>query len=197
MVNDKTFQKAKRVFWFFIFFSAFLWLIPFLIRIFFIDFDIIEPIPKIVVIQKTTVVSQISQQLVEGNKFYAFGLVFWNNLKVCIISIVGAAMFGIATVYNLVQNGFYTGDVMINIYESGLPINEILKHTLPHSIELFGFWLSGAIGFSLVKIIIDFIRTNTIPSKRFVVFLGKNAFLIFLTILLASYIEVYISISKL
>jgi len=85
-------------------------------------------------------------------------------------------MFGIVTLINLVVNGFITADTFATIYNNGMEVSKILKYTLPHCFELIGVWFSGAIGFSLVKIIIDFIRTNTTPSKRFVVFFGKECF---------------------
>jgi len=125
------FNHGKRAFWLFCLISACLWLIPFFIRIFFIDFGDIEPLTKTAGPQEPNVIYQIIQQLDEGNTFYAFSLVFWNNLKVCIINIVGGAMLGIMTIISLLQNGFFTADVMSNVYHTGMSVSEILKHTLP------------------------------------------------------------------
>ena len=188
-------KQEKRTFWLFFLLSACLWLIPFLMRIFVIDFGNIEPLPKITETQAPSAISKITQEFVEGNKLSAFGLMFWNNIKVCIINVVGGAMLGIITTISLLQNGFFTGDVMSNVYNSGMPVNEIIKHTLPHSIELIGAWLSGATGFSFAKIIIDYMRGKAMPCKRFIKFLGYNALIVLLITLIAAFIEVYISVS--
>lgn len=190
-------KQGKRAFWFFFLLSACLWLIPFFVRVYFIDLGGIESLPKEEGLQPHTpnAVTQITQQLNEGNKFYAFSLMFWNNIKVCIINIVGGAMLGIITTISLLQNGFFTADVMSNVYHNGMAVKDIIKHTLPHSVELLGAWLSGAIGFSFAKIIIDYMRGKAMPCKRFIKFLAHNALIVLLITLIAAFIEVYISVS--
>jgi hypothetical protein len=69
-----------------------------------------------------------------------------------------------------------------------MSIISILKVTLPHSFELIGFWLSGAIGFCIAWNIVQFIRgkkilfsynslniRNIIPIKEnFLLFFHKS-----------------------
>lgn len=197
MRNDD-FLKSKRAFWLFCLLSAALWIIPFFIRIFLIDCDDIGLVPQpkeTVQSEVHNIVTEIVRKIETGNRFSAFGVMFWNNFKVCIINMIGGVMLGIVTVFSLLQNGFFTADAMINVYNSGMPINTIIKHTLPHSIELIGAWLSGAIGFSFAKSIIDFMRGKGMLTIQFLKFLGINAFVILIITLIAAYLEVYVSMS--
>jgi uncharacterized membrane protein SpoIIM required for sporulation len=175
-----------------------LWIIPFIIRIFLIDFGTFESVQlpeKIEQSEVQNVAKEIVQKLEAGNRFSAFSLMFWNNFKVCIIHMVGGVMLGIVTAVSLLQNGFFTADIMTNIYYSGMPVSAIMKHTLPHSMEIIGAWLSGAIGFSFAKIIIDYMGGKGVPILRFIKFLGINFFAVLLITLIAAYMEVYVSMS--
>lgn len=189
----KTFSHGKRAFWLFCLLSVNLWLIAFLIRILFVDNEYFIP-PETSELQVFDNFFKVAQQLDEGNKFNAFSSIFWNNLKICLFNIAGGAMFGIATIISLLQNGFFTADVFCILYNNGISVNEILKHTLPHSVELIASWLSGAIGFCFAKLIIDYLREKALPNDRFIVFMGFNSLIIVITTLIAALIEVYISV---
>ncbi|MBD3377820.1 hypothetical protein GF406_22515 [candidate division KSB1 bacterium] len=192
---SQNFSHSKRVFWIFCLLSACFWLAPFCIRIFLVDFENSVPLPETTEPQGNNILFQIKQYLDAGKKFDAFGLIFWNNLQVCVLNMVGGAMLGIITMISLLQNGFFTADVMSNVYYSNISVNEIVQHTLPHSIELIGIWISGAIGFSFAKTMIDFMRGKSLPSKQFMKFIGYHFLIMLLIILTAAYIEVYISAS--
>lgn len=189
---------SRRIFWLFCVLSACLWLIPFFFRIFYVDF--VDPkdfgiSPKTTQSQAPNVISQVICQLDEGHKFSAFGLIFWNNLKVCILNIAGGAMLSIMTIINLLKNGLFTGNILSSVYHNGMDISVILKHTLPHSIELLGTWLSGAIGFNFTKIIIDYMRGKGVPEKRHVKFLVTNTLVVLFITFFSAFIEVYVSMS--
>jgi uncharacterized membrane protein SpoIIM required for sporulation len=194
-MTTKNFSHDKRAFWIFCLLSACFWLAPFLIRIFLVDFENSVSLPETTEPQENNVIYQIKQYLDEGKKIYAFGLIFWNNLQVCVLNMGGGAMLGMITIVSLLQNGFFTADMMSNVYHSNISVSEILQHTLPHSIELIGIWISGAIGFSFAKIIIDYMRGKALPNKQFIKFIGYHFFVMLLIILTAAYIEVYISAS--
>jgi len=140
-------------------------------------------------------IDDIIQLLNEGNRKDAFVLIFINNIKGCLLNIVGGVVLGLGTFFNLVFNGFGSADMFVASYEAGLSINEILKATLPHSFELLGFWLSGGMGFYFAWSIIQFIRKNESFSSHFYKQMGVCAIIVFILILSAAYVEAYISTS--
>ncbi|MDR0604225.1 MAG: stage II sporulation protein M [Bacteroidales bacterium] len=126
------------------------WLLPFLVRIFFVE------MPEINVNKIENSMTKIMQSLTNGDRCVAFGIIFKNNLKGCILNIVGGAMLGLGTLINILFNGFFSADIFVFSYKAGMDITSILRVTLPHSFELIGFWLSGAIGFYIAWNIIQF-----------------------------------------
>jgi uncharacterized membrane protein SpoIIM required for sporulation len=70
-----------------------------------------------------------------------------------------------------------------------------LKVTLPHSFELIGFWLSGAIGFYITWDIIQFMRGKGTFTSHFYKRTGVYSLAVFFIILAAAYVEAYISTS--
>ena len=189
-------NKKNRIFFVYFIISILLWFLPFIVRILFIDTTNSSVIPELN--QQHTAIdiaSEIKDYLLNNDKLSAFCLVFFNNLKVCFINIFGGFLLGLGTISNLVINGFYTADVFATLYENGMSINKILMHTLPHSIELVGIWISGAIGLKIAKIIINMMRNNTIPTYQTIKLLTLSASIMTLIILIAAYIETYISAS--
>lgn len=140
------------------------------------------------------VVSDITVHLLKNDRWSVFCLIFINNLKVCIVNITGGVMLGVVTFTNLVINGFLAADTFMSLHNNGMKVGKILEHTLPHSIELVGIWLSGAIGFSITMVIIDLMRGKEMPSILFFRTLSKIALVTILIILFAAFIETYISI---
>jgi uncharacterized membrane protein SpoIIM required for sporulation len=140
-------------------------------------------------------INRLTGLLSDGNNFEAFKLIFLNNSKGCLINIAGGFLFGFGTVINLAVNGFFLSDIFVSSYYNGVSIASILKVTLPHSIELVGFWLSGAIGFYIVWIMIKSIKDNSFPPLKSYL---KLVYLIITTeliILVAAFIEAYISVN--
>ena len=108
---------------------------------------------------------------------------------------LGGVLLSVATVINLLINGFAAADVFRTAYDSGVPLVSILKTTLPHSFELVGFWLSGMIGFMISWQLIRLMK----GKKAFTTYIIKRMciLLIVMTILIlsAAYVEAYISIN--
>jgi uncharacterized membrane protein SpoIIM required for sporulation len=169
------------------------WLLPFLIRIFFVEMPEIN-VDKIEN-QPENLMTKIMQSLIDDDKYTAFTLIFKNNLKGCILNIIGGVMLGIGTLFNILFNGFFSADIFVSSYKAGLSITSILKVTLPHSFELIGFWLSGAIGFYIAWNMIQFMRGTNSFSSHFYKQVGIGSAVVFIIILLAAYIEAYISTS--
>jgi uncharacterized membrane protein SpoIIM required for sporulation len=126
-----------------------------------------------------------------------FLLIFKNNLKGCLVNIFGGIMLGLGTLMNLIYNGFFSADVFKSSFDAGLSLSEILKVTLPHSFELIGFWLSGAIGFYIAWHLLQLMRGKESLPKGFYKTVGTGAALVFVIIFVAAYVEAYISVNQL
>jgi uncharacterized membrane protein SpoIIM required for sporulation len=186
--------------WIFCIVSFACWLLPFAIRIFFVE------IPEITLEQlyqqtKTkvqhNVIQETTQLLSARDRHGAFMLIFKNNMKGCILNIVGGALLGLGTLFNLMFNGFFSADMFTSSYEAGLSISAILKVTLPHSFELIGFWLSGALGLRIAWNVLQSMRGRGGFTIGFYKQLGGGVVVIFSIIFAAAYVEAYISISQL
>jgi uncharacterized membrane protein SpoIIM required for sporulation len=182
--------------WIFYIVSFACWLLPFAVRVFFVELPEISPeqleqLPK----EQHNAAQEVILLLSTGNKDGAFWAIFKNNLKGCIINIAGGVFFGLGTLFNLMFNGFFSADAFASSYQSGLSIETILKVTLPHSFELIGFWLSGAIGFYIAWNIMQFMRGKGTFTRHFYKRTGIYSLAVFLIILAAAYVEAYISTS--
>jgi uncharacterized membrane protein SpoIIM required for sporulation len=178
---------------FFLILSFIIWSFPFILRIFF--WEIPENDMGIEDNYQESIEVKITKMFEKGNLWPAFLLIFSNNIKSCIINIFGGVMFGLATLLNLFINGFYSADMFVRSYKAGLSIKTIFKITLPHSFELIGFWLSGAIGFYIAWNIIQFMRGKESFTVRFYKQVGFYSLAVFFIILAAAYVEAYISTS--
>ncbi len=173
--------------------SFLLWLIPFCARIpMNISYENVTDANK----TENNALTNIQKAMETGNND-AFVLVFKNNIKTCIINICGGVSLGICTIINLVYNGFVTSDMFVISYESGFPITSILKTTLPHSFELIGFWVSGAMGLMIAYHLILFMRGREENLRVSVKQMAILAVIVFLTTLCAAYVETHISINML
>lgn len=186
--------KNAKCFWIFFLISSCIWITSLLIRLFCISSQDLQPLLELSKAHQDPTINKLIHLLNNGNKFSAFIFVFWNNLKVCIFCIAGGVTLNILTIVTLAQNGFFTADIIMNSYENGISVNELLKHTLPHSFEIVGIWLSGAIGFCFTKILVDYITNEKAPKKKFIRLLNYQFLLIFVITLAAALIETYVSI---
>lgn len=191
MLHYNNSLKARRLFLFFLFFSFLFWFVPFMLRLFLINGVEIENNTQV---KCLNVVSDITKCLLKNDRWSAFCLIFSNNLKVCIINIVGGVMLGIVTLINLVVNGFIAADTFATIHNNGMEVSKILKYTLPHCFELLGVWLSGAIGLCIAKVVFNYMKDNKLPTYHSFKFIGKCFIVVVIIILVAAFIEAYVSI---
>jgi len=191
MLHYNNSLRTRRLFLVFLFLSFLFWVLPFVLRLFLINEVKIEDDTDV---KGLKVVSDITECLLKNDRWSAFCLIFSNNLKVCIVNIAGGAMFGIVTLINLVVNGFITADTFATIHNNGMEVSKILKYTLPHSFELIGIWLSGAIGFYIAKVVFDYMKGTELPTSHSFKFIGKCFICVVIIILVAAFIEAYVSI---
>lgn len=175
--------------------SFLIWLLPFCIRLLLnISYENISPTD---IAKEKTVTSLIFDAVESHRNYEAFIIVFENNIKSCAINICGGVLLGVSTVFNLAINGFTTADVFVGSYASGFSVANIVKTTLPHSFELIGFWLSGAIGLIIAWQFLQFMREREDFTVTFIKQIGVLSFAVFVIILFAAYVETYISVNML
>jgi|SRR5690606_12698926 len=110
------------------------------------------------------------------------------NLQVCLVNILGGFTFGLTTILNLIYNGFVFSFLLKLIYVVNL---KYFANLLPHSCEVVGFVISGAVGLELGYFFYKTINkkhTNLNHSK-----IITKTFLSVSIIILFSFVEVYIS----
>lgn len=133
-----------------------------------------------------------SGTLQEKNNFELLKIILVNNIILLLLNISGAATFGITSLASLLTNGYISGAFMNSVEAKSISISDILKHTLPHSIEFIGFWISSGVGFAFAYYTFLFIFYNK-TYKGVFRFLTLLSFISLLIIILAAFIEVYIS----
>ena len=178
----------------FIILSFLLWFIPFFSRITMnISYDSLPVLNDM----SNSPLSILYTALKNSDSDEAFLLVFKNNIKSCLINVCGGVSLGVCTIVNLAYNGFATSDMFVVSYQSGFSLSDILKTTLPHSFELIGFWLSGAMGLMIAYRLLLFMRGREDISKDFLKQMCIMAFIVFVTTLCAAYVETHISVNML
>ena len=189
-------KKSNKRFYLFVAIAFVIWLIPFFIRLllFGTDFSIETDKLHEKGISNNKVIEELVNSLDEDNKSKAFILIFKNNIIGCIINIVGGVLLGIGTIMNLTVNGFASSDVLVYSYNRGLSVREILNVTLPHSFELIGFWISGAMGLNIAWRIILFMQNKKDIDFKFYKEVAIQFLGVFIIILLAAYVEAYVTI---
>ena len=73
-------------------------------------------------------------------------------------------------------------------------LNNILKTTFSHSFELIGFWVSGAIGLSIAWKLIQFMCGKEMITIQFYKQIVLWIVAVFVIILVAAFVEAYISV---
>lgn len=175
-----------------------MWILLFALRIFVIempqiDMEKLQQLPNV----ENKAAQETLQHFSVGNKQAAFVSIFTNNIKSCILNILGGAFLGLSTMINLAFNGFAFADIMVSIHSAGMSIRDILRTTLPHSFELIGTWLSGGIGFYIAWLIICFMQGKESFTPKICKLIGMYSIVVFLIILLAAYVEAFITSKQL
>lgn len=168
--------------------SILLWLIPFIGRLLMGEQDLSQ-MPEM----PNVLMQSMNDAYIKNDSYTMFLIIAKNNLYGCATNILGGILLSIPTIANLVINGFASSDMFETIHSNGMSIHDILKMTLPHSIELIGFWMSGAIGFMisfrLLKMMKDQIDFNIKSFGKLLTMCSA----VFVIIVVAAYIEAYVS----
>lgn len=193
-----------------------LWALPFFVRMFVIDTADLHPVKeqeraaedtiysamadnivnKEEAPAEDTFVSEVNTLMNNGELSKVFYMIFSNNIKGCFVNIMGGFTLGITTAFNMLFNGFSASDIFTTVAESDMGISGVLETTLPHSFELIGFWLSGAIGLSITWQLIRFMRGRDIFNMLYVRQLVLATIIMTVLILGAAYVETYVSLNN-
>lgn len=119
-----------------------------------------------------------------------------NNFKVITINFTGLGTLGFSTLVNLFSNGYLAGNVVLYAHRKGLYTKEIFALVLPHSIELWAFWLSGGIGIALGLMTFRLLKGLYPRSSEMLCVFILSVYSYLLT-LIAGLCEVYITLRKL
>lgn len=87
-----------------------------------------------------------------------------NNSRVIIQIGFGLITAGITTIVSLIINGFTIGGVFGFIFKSGFSVSQILRVTLPHSLELVGIWLAASVGLQGIPYALRVVIRGQYPS---------------------------------
>lgn len=122
---------------------------------------------------------------------------FWsiagNNLSVALINIAGGFSLGIVSLLNTFYNGSVLG-YAFSVAGNDLPVTVILRHLLPHAIEIVGIILSCSLGLYLGFYQFGAVFLNRKPRFNYKgLMLQGGVTLIILVV--AAYLEVYVSLS--
>jgi uncharacterized membrane protein SpoIIM required for sporulation len=126
-------------------------------------------------------------------KFELLWAIAGNNISVGLINICGGLSMGIVSLLNTFYNGAVLG-YAFSVAGDNFPIVVILRHVLPHAIEIAAIILSCSLGLYLgLYIFKKFIlgRKDVFKYRRFVF----HSALTLIILLVAAVLEVYVSFS--
>ncbi|MCF0191108.1 MAG: stage II sporulation protein M [Marinilabiliaceae bacterium] len=179
--------------------SFVVWLIFFLLRLTIdIDYSVDNSCQTDEDMESSSVIANeqvIFEAISNGDDYSVFVMIFMNNIKGCIINILGGFLFSVGTFLNLAFNGFMMADTFRLAYDVGMDTEKILMTTLPHSFELLGFFLSGAIGMQITLEMIKLIKNKMCFTKRFFYDGLIQSLIVFVLIISAAFVEAYISVN--
>jgi uncharacterized membrane protein SpoIIM required for sporulation len=81
-----------------------LWSVPFLTRVIIGNINVEQGDGNAA---SGSIMERITGLLSENNNFGAFKLIFFNNIKGCVINILGGFYLGLGTFFNIIYNGFF------------------------------------------------------------------------------------------
>jgi len=116
--------------------------------------------------------------------------IFFNNLMLCALCVIGTLLFSLPTIVYLVYNGFIAGQIIFKSIEVA-GYSKTLAVSLPHSIEFVSLWLSAAFSFYLTP---QYYRLVVKEDSQIFTTLKSSKVLFFVIIILvaiAAFLESY------
>ena len=172
--------------------SILIWSIPFCIRIIYSK-EATYYTELVTVSDAESATEILFEKIQQKQLFDAFIMIFTNNSKGCLINISGGTLFSVITFINLCFNGYFMADTFVNNYYAGFKLENIIKTTLPHSFELVGFWISGAIGLMMTMKILSMMRGKKFYEDNFYKHMFVYTVVAVIIVFLAALVETYVS----
>ncbi len=187
-------ERLRSPFVCFLVLASLFWLLPFVARLCIMDIQPVDAFSFNSLFEGINMPGENTVLLLsEGNNKEAFENILTTNLKGCLLNVLGGTLLGLGTIINLAYNGFIMADMIVFSHNSGMSWNMILKLNLPHCFELIGFWISGGMGLYYAWQIICFIRQKESFTSSFYIMMGRCTVVFCFIILLAAYVESYIT----
>jgi uncharacterized membrane protein SpoIIM required for sporulation len=134
----------------------------------------------------------------EGDKnlpSFSVQTILFNNAFVYIkIVVYGLFSFGLYSGLFLFYNGYILGNYVALMQDYNIPGEIIAKAVLPHFLEYFSMWLSGAIGLSGIGIITNLMRNRELLAKKQIYFFLRVIGLIVICVVISAIVEVKLSL---
>lgn len=116
-----------------------------------------------------------------------------NNLKGCLFLILGFFLLGLSTFFILFYNGVILGEVSIASLEY-LSMIEVFLRIIPHGIlEIPAIIFASAVGFKSVTLLIASLRGKRLSIYEHLGAMGQLMLFAILLIVLAGFVEAYIT----
>ena len=109
----------------------------------------------------------------------------------------GVAFFGITPFLNLTMNGLVGGILVRQALAAGITWQEIMRYTLPHSIELLAVWLSGTAGLKGACFGYRFLWCGSLPDRWDAHFIAWAAGASAVIIVVAAWLEAHVRLKPL
>lgn len=131
--------------------------------------------------------------MMADSKSKSFCSIAGNNISVALINIGGGFSLGAISLLNTFYNGVVLG-YTLSVAADNFSFILIIRHLLPHAIEIVAIILSGSLGFYLGLFLLKKLIFGGDPVFEYQRFLVQ-AGLTLIILLVASVMEVYVSFS--
>jgi uncharacterized membrane protein SpoIIM required for sporulation len=116
-----------------------------------------------------------------------------NNISVILINISGGFSIGIVSLLNTFYNGVVLG-YAFSVAGENIPVDVILRHVLPHAIEIVAVILSCSLGFYMGVNLFKKLILGRKPIFAYRWFISQTV-LTLIIVVVAAILEVYVSLS--
>ena len=126
-----------------------------------------------------------------------FTTILDNNLRVTLLLLLGAFLFGTTTVLNLIYNGLYTALIIRNSFSNGINPLSVVLLVLPHGIfEIPAIIIAGAAGFKIPYEIVRYLagKKEQILTKDDIKEYLTLALISIILIVIAAWIEANVTL---
>lgn len=138
-----------------------------------------------------------AESLPDLNSSSLLKTILHRNLLMVVVNLAGVLSFGTISLLNLAVNGMTMGAVTQSALSAGMSWQQIMRYTLPHSLEFVGLWLSGAVGLRGAKHGYKLLRYGKFPELGDIQGFMPATLYSIIFIVVAAWLEVHVSLDSL